>query len=143
MKKLSVLLASLIILLCGCSGSDVPEIDEYLWTMSTVQSADANGQAIAIGPDGSSTLDTAVELELTCQAASGKLTFTDKTNNQTYTGTYKRTDTDSQSVIYEVTVGSSDGTAVVSMTTYQDGSQTPTLIISLADYTLNFFRLVE
>ena len=74
-----------------------------------------------------------------CRAQNGKLTVTDQTNNKTYTGTYKFNGTDPQSSVYEVVIDGKEGMAVVAMTTYHDGSQNPTFIISLGDYTINFF----
>ena len=70
-------------------------------------------------------------------------TLTDESNGSTYTGTYELTDTSQETRIYEIVVGDSEGMAVVSTTTYQDESRTPTLIISLDDYALNFFPLSE
>ena len=107
--------------------------------MSSVQSGDTNGQAIAYGARGSSTLNIAKQIELICEAENGDLTLTDKTNNRTYTGTYKLDETDPRSSIYEVVIDGKKGTAVVAMTTYHDGSQDPTFIMNLGDYAINFF----
>ncbi len=143
MKKISLLLALVLVLCAGCSASDVPEIDEYTWKMTSIQSAEADGQAVAYGPHESSTLDTAVELEMQCTAQDGSLTLTDLTNNKTYTGTYRVQTTSPESVTYAVTVADQNGLAVCAMTTYHDGSTTPTLIINLGDYVLNFFAAEE
>lgn len=148
MKRLSVLLCLLLLLLAGCGSNGsmdgiVPKIEDYSWQMTTVQSMEAEGQAVAYGPGNDSTLETAVEILLSCTAADGTITITDETNRQTYSGTYKLTETDQQTSTYEVTVGETEGMAVVSMTTYHDDSQTPTFIISLGDYALNFFPTTE
>ena len=145
MKRLSVLLCLLLLLLTGCGNKDgtVPKIEDYSWQMSTAQSIEAEGQAVAYGPGNDSTLETAVEILLTCTAADGTITLTDEANGQTYSGTYKLTETDQQTSTYEVTVGETEGMAVVSMTTYHDDSQTPTFIISLGDYALNFFPIID
>ena len=145
MKRLSVLLCLLLLLLTGCGSKDstVPKIEDYSWQMTTAQSMEAEGQAVAYGPGNESTLETAVEILLSCTAADGTITLTDETNGQTYSGTYKLVETDQQTSTYEVTVGETEGMAVVSMTTYHDDSQTPTFIISLGDYALNFFPTTE
>ena len=145
MKRLSVLLCLLLLLLTGCGSKDstVPKIEDYSWQMTTAQSMEAEGQAVAYGPGNESTLETAVEILLSCTAADGTITLTDVTNGQTYSGTYKLVETDQQTSTYEVTVGETEGMAVVSMTTYHDDSQVPTFIISLGDYALNFFPTTE
>lgn len=139
MKKISVIILMLLVFSAGCSNSGISKIDGYTWLMTTVQSMKAEGQAIAYGHGGTSTLETGVEISLECKAEDGNLILTDKTNNQTYTGTYQLVEINLQSVNYEVIIGGTKGTAVVAMTTYHDGSQDPTLIISLNDYALNFF----
>ena len=138
MKRAGLLLALLLVLLTGCS-SKTPKIDEYTWVMTSVQSMEAGGQAVAYGEKGSSTLEGAKQSELVCEAQGGNLTLTDRTNDRTYTGTYQESQRDSKSTIYEVDVDGTNGVAVVAMTTYQDGTQDPTLIFNLGDYTVNFF----
>lgn len=138
MKRAGLLLALLLVLLTGCS-SKAPKIDEYTWVMTSVQSMEAGGQAVAYGEKGSSTLEGAKQIELVCEAQGGNLTLTDRTNDRTYTGTYQQSQRDSKSTIYEVDVDGTSGVAVAAMTTYQDGTQDPTLIFNLGDYTVNFF----
>lgn len=138
MKRAGLLLALLLVLLTACS-SKAPKIDEYTWVMTSVQSMEAGGQAVAYGEKGSSTLEGAKQIELVCEAQGGNLTLTDRTNDRTYTGTYQQSQRDSKSTIYEVDVDGTSGVAVAAMTTYQDGTQDPTLIFNLGDYTVNFF----
>ena len=138
MKRAGLLLALLLMLLTGCS-SKTPKIDEYTWVMTSVQSMEAGGQAVAYGEKGSSTLEGAKQIELVCEAQGGNLTLTDRTSDRTYTGTYQQSQRDSKSTIYEVNVDGTNGMAVAAMTTYLDGTQDPTLIFNLGDYTVNFF----
>lgn len=138
MKRAGLLLALLLVLLTGCS-SKTPKIDEYTWVMTSVQSMEAGGQAVAYGEGGSSTLEGAKQIELVCEAQGGNLTLTERTNDRTYIGTYQQSQRDSKSTIYEVDVDGTSGVAVVAMTTYQDGTQDSTLIFNLGDYTVNFF----
>ena len=137
MRKISVLLALSLLFLSGCRGEHVPTIEDYSWIMTSVQSMDADGQVIAFGERGNSTLASAKQVDLTCEAENGNLTLADQTNDKTYGGTYKLTQKDPQSSIYEVVVDGKEGMAVVAMTTYHDGSQDPTFIINLGDYTIN------
>lgn len=138
MKRAGLLLALLLVLLTGCS-SKTPKIDEYTWVMTSVQSMEAGGQAVAYGEGGSSTLEGAKQIELVCEAEGGNLTLTERTNDRTYIGTYQQSQRDSKSTIYEVSVDGTSGVAVAAMTTYQDGTQDSTLIFNLGDYTVNFF----
>lgn len=148
MKKMMIVFCLLAFVLTGCGGgesktSDALNIEDYSWQMTTIQSTETDGQAIAHAPGAVGVPDTSVEVILKCTAADGELTLTDETNGNTYTGTYKLTDTNQETRIYKVTVGDSEGMAVVSMTTYHDDSQIPAFIISLGDYALNFFPLTE
>ncbi len=148
MKKLTILICFLALALVGCGNgeskdNDAHNIEDYSWQMTTIQSTETDGQAVAHAPGVSGTPDTSVEVILKCTAADGELTLTDETNGNTYTGTYKITDTNQKTRIYDVTVDDSEGMAVVSMTVYHDGSQMPTFIINLGEYTLNFFPVAE
>lgn len=148
MKRLSVLFCLIILILTGCSNEEstagnAPKIEDHTWQMTTVQNAEADGQVVAHAPGTVGVSDTSMEVILKCAAADGKLTLTDEIIGNTYTGTYKLTDTNQETRIYEVIIEDSEGMAVVSMTTYQDESQTPTLIINLGNYAMNFFPLAE
>lgn len=81
-------------------------------------------------------------VDLMCSAADGKLTITNKTNDEIYQGTYKLSDNSLESTIYEVSIDDDTGNAVTAYTKYEDGfantSKTPTLIITIGDYTLDF-----
>lgn len=136
MKKIAMLLVLLVFFMTGCS-SRVPRIEDYSWVMTSVQSGE-DGQAVAYGESGSSTLDTAKKIDLYCRAADGELLLTDSTNQKTYTGTYEVYRSDPESMTYRVTIEGQDGLAVVGMTTFHDKSQAPTFIINMGEYAINF-----
>ena len=59
-------------------------------------------------------------------------------DDQDHSGSYRVTESNRQSILYAVTVGETEGMAVVSKTTYHDGGESPTLILSLGDYAIQF-----
>ena len=145
MKKLSILvmfLFTVTFIFSGCNSKAV-KIDENIWEMVTAQSTKENGKIFAYGKGDDSASDTAIMIELECKAENGVLTLTDTTNNEVYTGEYKITDSSSESVIYDVEIENTSGKAVCSLTTYNDETSKPTLIITLGDYTLNFFNTTK
>lgn len=140
MKRLSVIMILALLFSAGCCKTEenVPKIEDYEWRMFSVQSME-DGQGLAYGECGGSTSETAKQIELTCAAKNGNLTITDKTNTKTYSGTYSLAEKSSQASIYEIVIEGMEGMAVVSMTTYQNGKEEPTFIISLEDYAVNFY----
>jgi hypothetical protein len=62
----------------------------------------------------------------------------DKTNEKTYSGTYKVTAKTPKSIDYEITLDGISGYATVAPTKYYDGSEVPTLPISIGEYSLYF-----
>ena len=77
-------------------------------------------------------------VDLSLIAKDGKITITDKTNNKTYTGTYKVQNKTPKGTDYEITINEQDGYATVAPTEYYDGSEIPTLPINLGEYSLYF-----
>ena len=139
MKRTISIILILAVMMGGCTSNNDSKLETRVWSMTSVQSTDADGQVIAHGPDGESTLDSAIELELQCTMANGKITLTDKTNTQTYNGTYTLKSSDIKSEIFNVSIGETTGVAVYSVTTYSNDTEVDTLIIRLGDYTMNFF----
>ena len=110
-----------------------------IMTYKKSKSIDNNGDILVYGVGEDDLPDDATVLALTCLAQDGILTITDQTNNESYTGTYKLDESNAASNIYSIVLDNHEGMAVVSLTTYQNGAETDTLIIRLQDYTLNFF----
>ncbi len=137
MKRIAWLCGVLLWLLAGCAS--VPEIEDYTWTMTSVQNAAESGRVVASGVRVSGTPETAPQIELLCRAGDGSITLDDVTNRQQYVGTYTRIETSPRAFIYKVGFGEEEGMAVAAMTDYADGSSKPTLILSLAGYAIHFF----
>lgn len=139
MKASSFLLLILsILILSGCISSDTVSIHEYEWKISTIQRRE-DGVIIACSPEQNALYENASAIELNCAAKNGSFTLTDLTNRNTYDGTYKSIETNHGATIYEITLRAKHGNAVAAITSYQDGSKIPTLIISTEEYVLNFF----
>ena len=138
MKKCAAAaLLALLLCLAGCGKTEKVPIDQYTWRLRSVQGAD--GAVVACAPEQSELYDGApAVVTMTCEAEAGALTLTDADSGACYTGTYQTEQTDPESTLYTIKLDDTAGHAVSAMTTYQDGSQRPTLIFSLGDYTLNF-----
>lgn len=148
MKKLAAFIGALAMAvgLIGCTHVVYPErgsltIESHEWVMHMVQSMEKNGQIVAYGADYAGTVpQDAVTVALSCQAANGQLTLQDATKGQTYQGSYELMESSAVSTVYKITIEEKRGTAVVSATTYADGSQTTTLIMSFENTAIHFFE---
>ena len=126
--KYKILLPLLLIfLLVGCGKTDDGlTIEGHDWTYANA--IDSEGQS----------LDLSV---LTCAAQDGSLTVTDS-DGSTQSGTYTLTQRDANDVLYDLTLDSETGTALVGVTEYTDaaGGQSSeyTLILSLPERTVYF-----
>ena len=143
MKKIFTFIICTIILfsLTSCKQTEKTTIESNEWILSTIQSNEQNGDIIAYNPNDNTVIvpENAIIIELSCSAKDKVLTLLDETNNKTYTGEYKELDDNFESTIYEITINETQGTAVASTMEYNDGKEIPTLIITLGDYTLNFY----
>ena len=146
MRKVSFILVAFLFLfltLAGCS-SDIVKIEVYEWKLTLIQSNE-DGSVVGCASEHyemHKEIEGLVVIDLICSASDGEFSITDKTNDKSYNGTYKLTTQNSKSTIYEIATAENAGNAVTAYTKYKDGfaatSKTPTLIITLGDYTLNF-----
>ncbi len=128
--------------LTACN-ANVVQIEDYKWKMRTVMSNDiedaqyqdelviAVGEADELYPD-------AEVVDLTLIAKDGEITITDTTNGKTYNGTYEVQKKTSKGTDYEIIIDEVTGYATLSPTEYYDGSEEPTLPISIGDYSIYF-----
>lgn len=128
--------------LSSCA-SETISIEDYKWQMRTVMrgnienAQNENALIVAVGePD--ELYPEAKIVDLSLIATDGKITITDKTNNKTYTGTYKAQKKTPKGTDYEITINEQDGYATVVPTEYYGGSEVPTLPINLGEYSLYF-----
>lgn len=142
MKRTKLLLLVMLFMMLftvGCTKKVTPAVEDNTWLMSSVQSIEDNGKIIACSESLKDVFEDAVYMELVCMADNGALTIKDKTNNKTYSGTYKLAHSTYESTSYEITLNGSLGNAVVSYTVYENNRQL-TLIISIEDYAITFIR---
>ena len=144
MKK-GLVLAFSLLLICGagCSNLKKVPIDAYVWKITVIQEKtkiqeNQKGDVIACAPEFISSYKGAAEIDLTCEAQNGSFTITDARSNQSYKGQYRLEERSPEGTIYEIKLGEATGYAVTGMTTYLDNNQTPTFIINIGDYVLNF-----
>ncbi len=117
--------------LSGCGRSPLP-IEGMDWELTSVQHIDA--------PEGIwDAVTEETEAPLTCTLSDGKLYLSRPESGESWEGSYQAGDTDPRSTTtYEVSFGEKDGRMVSGLTTYLDGSQDGTLIITCDGYTLRF-----
>ena len=145
MKKTVLILLGILtitMLLSSCATETI-SIEDYEWQMRTVMSGNIetaqneDSLIVAVG-EPEELYPEAKIVDLSLIAKDGKITITDKTNNKTYTGTYKVQKKTPKGTDYEITINEQDGYATVAPTEYYDGSKVPTLPINLGEYSLYF-----
>lgn len=141
MKKIiSILLINtMLILLLSACGIGKPKIEDYEWTMRTVMHAKDNQVVYDAVEEKSETHPETKIIEMTLVAKDGKITITDVTNNATYEGTYTVSGKNPKGTDYSITIDGKSGYAGVAMTTYADGTEEPTLPITLDGYSMYFY----
>ena len=141
MKKIISILFLLSIMLFALSacGMGKPKIEDYEWKMRTIMHAEDNQVIYDAAAEESSTHPEATIIEMTLVAKDGKITITDVTNGKTYEGTYTVSGKNPEGTDYHITIDGKSGFACVAMTTYADGTEEPTLPISLDGYSIDFY----
>lgn len=133
-----ILIAILTITLSACGMGKV-KIEDYEWKMRTIMHGEDNQVVVdAVGEDDPAHPEAKI-INMTLTAKDGKITITDHTNNKTYEGTYKVEQKTPAGTDYKVTIDGKEGYATVAMTTYADGTEEPTLPISLDGYSMYFY----
>ena len=141
MKKIiSILLfaVTLIFALSAC-GMEKPKIEDYEWKMQTIAHVEGEQLVYDAAAEESTAHPEAKIIEMTLVAKDGKITITDVTNNKTYEGTYTVSKKTPEGTNYHITIDGKSGFACVAMTTYADGTEEPTLPISLDGYSMYFY----
>ena len=139
-KTVSILLlaATLIFALSSC-GMGKPKIEDYEWKMRTIAHIEGEQLVYDAAAEESTAHPEAKIIEMTLVAKDGKITITDVTNGKTYEGTYTVSGRNPKVTDYYITIDGKSGYAGVAMTTYADGSEEPTLPISLDGYSMYFY----
>ena len=115
------------------------KIEDYEWKMRTIMHGEDNQVVVdAVGEDDPAHPEAKI-IEMTLVAKDGKITITDVSNNKTYEGTYTVSGRNPEGTDYHITIDGKSGYAAVAMTTYADGSEEPTLPISLDGYSMYFY----
>ena len=134
-----ILLMSIMIFALSACGVGKPKIEDYEWKMRTIMHAEDNQVIYDAVAEESSTHPEAKIIEMTLVAKDGKITITDVTNGKTYKGTYTVSGRNPKGTDYHITIDGKSGYAGVAMTTYADGTEEPTLPISLDGYSMYFY----
>ena len=134
-----ILILSILLFIFSSCDSKKTRIEDHEWKMRYVMRGE-NDQVIIDAIDKEdSVYPNAKIVELTLIAKYGKLTLTDHTNGKTYDGTYAVESKTPSGTNYSVTIDGKKGYAGVAMTTYADGSQEPTLPITLEEHSIYFY----
>ena len=134
-----LLLVTTMIFAISACGIGKVKIEDYEWKMRTIIHAEDNQVIYDAVAEESTAHPEAKIIEMTLVAKDGKITITDVTNGKTYEGTYTVSGRNPEGTDYHITIDGKSGYAGVAMTTYADGSEEPTLPISLDGYSMYFY----
>lgn len=142
MKKIFAFLLCAIFMLSlvGCD-SDLLSIDDCTWELSSALNLNDKGEMTHGSKETVSAFGEGAEIICVMYADNGKLTINDKTNDVSYSGTYRQINTSPDSRYYKLNINDSEGSIVTGLTSYADGSSSKTLIINIGNYTLTFYEL--
>ena len=141
MKKIISILLLVVMLfftLSAC-GMGKPKIEDYEWKMQTIAHIEGEQLVYDAAAEENTAHPEAKIIEMTLVAKDGKITITDVTNGKTYEGTYTVSGKNPEGTDYHITIDGKSGYATVAMTTYADGTEEPTLPISLDGYSMYFY----
>lgn len=133
----------LLILLSGCGNASAPKIEDYAWKISSVVCTRDGGSVTVAVEDGDELYPEATVVDMTLYAKDGRLTLTDSTGGTSCDGTYAAESHGVDSTVYRITLNGTVGYATASFTSYSDGSKTPTLPISLGDYSIYLYAVSD
>ncbi len=139
-KTISILLlTTILILTLPACRTGKPKIEDYEWKMRTIMHAEDTQVVYDAVAEESSTHPEAKIVEMTLVAKDGKITITDVTNGKIYEGSYTVSAVNPKGTDYHITIDGKSGYAGVAMTTYADGTEEPTLPITLDGYSMYFY----
>ncbi len=139
-KTITILLlvTTLILALSACGVGKV-KIEDYEWEMRAIIHAEDNQVVYDAAAEENTIHPEAKIIDMTLVAKDGKIIISDVTNSKTYEGTYKVSQKTPEGTDYEITIDGKSGYATVAMTKYADGTEEPTLPISLDGYSMYFY----
>ena len=139
-KRLAgLLLVTVLLFSLSACGLRKHKIEDYKWKLRYVMHGEENRAVVDAAEEEHSAYPEATVLDMTLIAEDGRITITDETNQKTYEGTYTVESKTPEGTNYTVTIDGKVGYAGVAMTTYADGTQEPTLPISLDGYSICFY----
>ena len=139
-KTISIfmLIASLMLTLSAC-GVEKTKIEDYEWKMRTIMHVEGDQVVYDAVAEKSSMQPEAKTIDMRLYAIDGKIRITDITNDNIYEGSYTVSGRIPEGTEYCITIENKTGHAIVAMTTYADGTEEPTLPISLDGYSMYFY----
>ena len=147
MKKLFALLTFALSLmmsfaLSGCTNNKPLPIEQMSWEMTLVQKLDV-GTALFCSESNRESFPDATVKSISCSFDDIKVIVRNRDTEQKWIGAYSvKSNGEKRTTVYEVTfegtAGNLTGNMVSSVTEYNDGAQTGTLILSYGDYSVTF-----